>query len=221
MSQKQSQKQTQKTSADSGWLRRLIGVLVTVVTIAIVTLVVTWPSAGAWAEDGRVAGHMRPLPAELLAQPLKLDCGLTVMEWRGAVPNTDRAARLCRLATRNFLPFIASKGLEREHGRAFEWKAALLPDGTCYRCLNDERWRFSRRAARGNLTGYTSFTNRYSFLLADPSHGEFDVTLVHELFHAQSFFYGLFDRHADNDEDRVRIDERLAAEFTESLGLGR
>ncbi len=186
-----------------------------------IALALVWPATGAQAAGDRVRGHMKPLEVELLAEPIEFDCGLVINEWRGYPRDEAKIQRLCLLATEEFLPFLASKGLQPLHRRPFRWSAALLPGGACYRCLNDEQWRFSRRAAHGILTGYTSFTNRYSFLLGDTRHREFDVTLVHELFHAQSYFFGLFDRHADQDPERVRIDERLAVEFTESLGLGR
>jgi len=212
---------TRTTDPRSRWPRRLTATLFGVAVAALGCFALTWPPGGAQAAGGRVRGHMKPLSSELLSQPIELECGVLVHEWRGYPRDEAKIQNLCRLATDEFFPFVARKGLVPDHHRTFHWSAALLPNGECYRCLNDEQWRFAKRAARGNLTGYTSFTNRYSFLLGNTRHREFDVTLVHELFHAQSYYYGLFDRHADDDAERVRIDEQLAVEFTESLGLGR
>jgi hypothetical protein len=212
---------TKRSRRHDSWHRRLTAMLFAIALIGLAGLSLTWPPTGALAAGGRVRGHMKPLASEMLDRPIHLECGVTVNEWRGYPRDEGKIQRLCLLATDEFMPFVAGKGLKPTHNRPFQWSAALLPNGECYRCLNDETWRFARRAAHGNLTGYTSFTNRYSFLLGNTRHREFDVTWVHELFHAQSYYYGLFDRHADDDAERVRIDERLAVEFTESLGLGR
>jgi hypothetical protein len=212
---------TKTTNPLSIWPRRITAALFGVALVALAALALTWPPSGAQAAGGRVRGHMKPLVTELLSRPIELECGVIVNEWRGYPRDEAKIQRLCRLATEEFFPFIDRKGIRPDHRREFRWSAALLPNGECYRCLNDEQWRFAKRAAHGNLTGYTSFTNRYSFLLGNTRHREFDVTLVHELFHAQSYYYGLFDRHADDDDERVRLDEQLAVEFTESLGLGR
>lgn len=163
---------------------------------------------------------MLPMPDELLPTALRLRCGLVVREWRGSPPDPARLDRLCALATERFHPFLREVGLTAPHRRPFAWSASVLPPGRCARCLNDLSSRFAGRATSQTVTGYTSFTHRHSFFGARPE-AVHAVTVVHELFHAQSFHYGLFDQHASNDAERTRIDEGLARQYTAWLGLGR
>jgi hypothetical protein len=71
------------------------------------------------------------------------------------------------------------------------------------------------------VTGYTSFHFRYTFVMGDTNHENFDVSVVHELWHAMSWYYGIFQRHPGNESQRLIRDEKLAVGFTEWLGLGR
>ena len=169
--------------------------------------------------DHRVPGHMPPFPKEELASPIKLQCGATIHEWRGTTTDRAKAERLCSLALKNFVPYLKTQDLEPKHSAPFAWPIAMMPDGKCYRCMNDTKWRFIHRPYKGYVTGYTSYTQNWMFMLGSPSHKDFDVTMVHELFHAMSDYYGIVDGYPTNRQ--ISDNERMAVEFTLYLGLGR
>jgi hypothetical protein len=88
--------------------------------------------------------------------------------------------------------------------------------------LNDETYRFRYRFVKGiTVTGYTDRSEKYSFAISDTSDSEFKVTFVHEMFHAMSMFYGVYENHPGTLSDKSRADEILAQEFTVWLGYGR
>jgi hypothetical protein len=169
--------------------------------------------------DHRVVGHMPPFPKERLASPMHLKCGLTIHEWRGTNIDRARAEKICALAIKNFVPFLKTKGLKPDHDEPFEWPAALMPDGACYRCMNDVKYRFYVRPYKGYATGYTSYTQNWMFMVGNSKRGDFDVTLAHELFHAMSDHYGILDHYPT--QEQVEENEVLAVQFTQHLGLGR
>jgi hypothetical protein len=75
--------------------------------------------------------------------------------------------------------------------------------------MNDLKYRFIDRE-QVRMKGYTSFINKWTFM-DQTDDVEFDVTFVHEIFHAMSAFYGV----------KNRYEEESAKNFTESLGLGK
>jgi hypothetical protein len=171
--------------------------------------------------DQRVVGHMQPFSEERLSHPVQLRCGVTIYEWRGIGINRGHANKLCSLAVDNFVPYLKTKHLKPVHDNPFRWSMALIPDGRCYRCMNDVKWRFINRPIRVYVTGYTSFTQRWLFMLGNTNRRDFDVTMVHELFHAMSYYYGVLDQHPGSEYEQIARDERLAVGFTLWLGLGR
>lgn len=170
---------------------------------------------------------MTPLPSEELAQPIHLPCGLTLREWHGQ-SRPSRAAeaemeRLCVAAERHFVPFLRSRGLELplpDRG-AFRWSESLIPDGHCHRCLNDVQGRFAARFPHNELWGYTDLRRQWSFMISDVRSPMFRLVFTHELFHAMSMFYGLYESHSGSTWiEKSDVDEKLARAFTRSLGLG-
>ena len=171
--------------------------------------------------DFFVTGHVTPLPSEMLTIPIKLKCGITIYEWRGATPDIKKANAYCDLAKQNFLPFMAKYNYHPKHNRPFDFRMALMKPTKSYRNLNDTAYRFANRKSLGNLWGYTDQDHHYTFVLSDHNHPQFKVTFVHELFHSLSMHYGFFDAHANTRWKREQKDEYFAQEFTMSLGLGR
>jgi hypothetical protein len=188
--------------------------------LAVIILVLTLISTSLVAENRRV-GHMKPYASETLAQPMRLGCGVTVFEWRGGGIDRAKVESLCLLATSNFDDFLAKVGIRKLHDKRFDWSLSLSPWGNCYRCINDLEWRFRYRAARFWVTGYTSFNFRYTFMMGNTGHPNFNVTVAHELFHAMSYYYGVFEQHRGNRAQKIIADEKLAVGFTKWLGLGR
>jgi hypothetical protein len=189
------------------WIRSLVFALSIALTAA--------------ADDARREGHMTPLPSERLSDPITMSCGVTIYEWRGGNTDRDRVEKLCSLATDYFFPYLKMNGIEPVHQNEFRWSMALLPQGYCYRCMNDTRYRFKGRPVNGFLSGYTSFTRRWIFMVGSNNHPDFNVTMVHELFHSMSEYYGVFANHPGSEQEKVNRDEELAEGFTEWLGLGR
>ncbi len=171
--------------------------------------------------DRKIVGHSTPLQNEFLENPVALDCGVTVQEVRGSLPQSYRLLnRMCTLAYSNFFKFVEAKGLRVNHHNSFKWNVSFLPEGTCYRCLNDEQYRFSNRFISGAVIGYTSRNDRYAFI-TNIYDNEFDVTFVHEMFHSMSMYYGVYDNHPGSWTNKTKADEKLASEFTEWLGYGK
>ena len=170
--------------------------------------------------DQRIVGHMTPFPEEMLSNPVTLDCGLTVQEARGISPNYPRLNSLCTHAYSNFFKFIEAKGLETRHREPFKWNASFLPEASCYRCLNDEGYRFKYRYVHGRLIGYTDKNEQYAFM-SSVRDRQFKTTFVHELFHSMSMYYGVYDNHPGGWAAKTAADEVLAQDFTEWLGYGR
>jgi hypothetical protein len=171
--------------------------------------------------DQRIVGHMQPFQEERLDTPMTLNCGVTIYEWRGSGINRAHAEKLCQLAVDNFIPYLKTKRMEPAHDQPFRWSMALMPDGRCYRCMNDVQWRFAYRPVKQYVTGYTSFNQRWLYMFGNTGHREFDVTMVHELWHAQSYYYGIINQYPGDDDAKVARDERMAVGFTMWLGLGR
>lgn len=173
------------------------------------------------AQEKKVYGHPLPLPTEQLKQPIKLNCGMTIKEWNRNKINIEHTEELCSLAHSEFFPFLEKKGIKIKNSAPFNWNISFLPNTTAYRGLNDMQYRFAYRSVRFLVWGYTDRDWSWTFSVDDSEHQEFDVTFVHETFHAMSMWYGVFDSHGKTFNERAIADEKLACEFTESLGFGR
>lgn len=174
--------------------------------------------------DEDTAGPMTPLPSELLAHPIRLtgSCsGVTITEWRGT--QSKKAIKLmdvlCRGAIVAFPGFARDQGLKPDRVGRLSWNVALLPDGHCYRCLNDRKQRFAARSLLGDLWGYTNRDDRYIYITneifdADGRPNQIWVkSFVHELAHAMSMHLGIYERHSSTEWRRAEI-EKCATKFT-------
>jgi hypothetical protein len=175
--------------------------------------------------DSKVIGYMEPLPKDVLRVPIHLygKCSNVVInELNGnfTADNIYSLSKLCNIATDNFAKFLSQQGIEVDDSPKFEWKISVLKDGNCYRCINDTRYRFRDRFIKDDVWAYTSKTYERTFVLNDLSIYGYDTFFVHEMFHALSIYYSVFDGHADRDDKRAKEDERLARKFTRWLGMG-
>lgn len=187
-------------------------------------------SSGAAADD-KAAGHLHPLPQELLADPVELNCGSVIDEWRGSKIEQERVNALCTLAADAFHGFALREGYEIPIGYQFSYRLSFLPSGTGYRNLHDTTWRFNHRSGSDGRTGFTLLNDKRAFILSDTEDPDFEVTVVHELFHAMSFESGFVYSHRPSPERdiprrrtlrwKLHKNELLAREFTDMLGLGR
>ena len=152
----------------------------------------------------KTPGHMEPFPEDKLSKPIYLTdrcSNVSIEEWSNkSKPDIKKLSKLCNVAVNNF----------EKQGKLFRWQLSFLPDGYCYRCLNDIEYRFIERSSRHYIDAYTTQTYRYSFLPNDLKNKKFDLYFIHELYHALSMFYGIYDK--DNEEK--------AWAFTRNLGLG-
>jgi hypothetical protein len=173
--------------------------------------------------DHRLVGHMAPLPEELLAAPIPLACGAVIRELRGGnIINLEVLNRLCSEVSSSFLPFLEAQGLSSHASTPFAWDLSFLPSGNCYRCLNDEHYRFRHRVVLDReLIGYTDVSERTIFLTSDAWDAEFRLVFAHELFHAFSIHHRLFADRSGTWQERYVAEEALAGDFTQWLGYGR
>jgi len=170
-----------------------------------------------------MVGHMAPLPEELLKEPIVLACGAVIREIRGGNSiNLDVLNRVCSEVTSSFLSFLEAQGIHTQATEPFTWNLSFLPSGDCYRCLNDERYRFRIRVVLDrDLIGYTDAAERTIFLTSDAWDAAFRLVFVHELFHALSIHYRLLADRPGTWQERYVAEEALAGDFTEWLGYGR
>lgn len=140
--------------------------------------------------------EMLPLPSEVLNTPIHLACGATLVESNG-YEDFEHVDELCSFTKEKFEEFFKLKDSRLTFG------ISLIPVGSKYRELNDLSFRFSSRQIKDQLIGYTSKTRHHVFSASNVGEN-FDVTLVHELFHALSMDNGVYD--IDN--------EVLAEKFT-------
>jgi hypothetical protein len=166
-----------------------------------------------------VVGHPTPFPNELLENPVILDCGAVIQEVQ-AGQDYALLNSMCTHVYSNFFNYIEAKRLRVEHKKPFNWNLSFLSEDTCYRCLNDEEYRFNNRFISGRVIGYTSRNDRYAFM-SSKRDSEFNTTFVHELFHSMSMYYGVYDNHPGTWAQKTIADEYLAVEFTEWLGYGK
>lgn len=167
------------------------------------------------------AQEMLPTTTEVLQHPIKLNCGVTIIEnlevnnSRKELSQQDITTlnTICNRVILYYKDFISSRqmGIVLDTG-SFSWKASLLPDTSHPRCLNDNNGRFKYRViAEGNVAvdGYTDKNIRHTFSLSNRNSKFFKTVFAHEVFHALNIFYNISDTESD------------AEDFTEQLGYGR
>lgn|GEM_PF-3223162 len=189
--------------------------------------------------------QMRPLPSELLAEPIDLpECpGIRIIEWRvtaGHTASTRPSAaairiidRVCDAARRGFDDFVTRQGIPTTRRSPLHADVCLLPadarSGEDYRNLNDVTWRFRSRtfahegSALPRVWGYHQRSTQTVYVRNDvfnedgtPNRG-FETVFAHEMFHALSYGSGLYERHAG---DKDAEEEAMARRFTRGLGIG-
>jgi hypothetical protein len=167
------------------------------------------------------AQEMVPTYTEVLQNPIKLNCGVTIVE--NFEPDNSKKElskqdivilnTVCDKVLLHYKGFILSRQIGIVLSTdSFSWKASLLPDTSNPRCLNDINGRFkSRVIAEGNVAvdGYTDKNIRYSFSTSNRKSRFFKTVFAHEIFHALNIFYNISDTELD------------AEDFTEQLGYGR
>jgi hypothetical protein len=182
-------------------------------------------------------GHIRPLPEELLEQPVTLSCGVTIIEnaerFNGKIvhreiSDQDREVlnKVCNNVVSHYNSFAVAHHMgEPQAIGSFHWNVSLLPVARNYRCLNDTKFRFYARAIKeGNIPidGYTdsdlwlndhyglsfSTSDRHSRSITAPEN--FKTVFAHEIFHAMSWFFSMSNNT-----------EKTAEDFTAQLGYGR
>ena len=157
--------------------------------------------------DSKIHGHMKPLDSERLKHPMRLDCGATVYEWRGSTPDKARVNKLCTLAVNNFYSFIKEQGDYNIRNGRFNYAVSIIPIGKEYRSLNDRKYRFDVRVVNYPVTGYTVLEEKTLFNMASTNRSDFNVSFVHELFHALSHHHEVFYQHPDPSYNkRLRIE---------------
>ena len=177
--------------------------------------------------------EMPPEPEELLNSPISLDdiCSeVKIVEWRdsgaiGSKPTTQNIARLksyCKETMDAFAGFVIGRGYKiTKHGK-LHTSVCLLPDTTSPRDLNDTYYRFSTRDKsydeHGHVYEILGYFQRYynHVYVINTVPTRYKVVFMHELFHAASYYYGIYAQHTQPSQE-----ELLAQDFTASLGYGR
>jgi hypothetical protein len=160
----------------------------------------------------KVASHADPFPDEMLDTAIKLNCPISITEWRGSEINKNVIAdmsEICRVSFELFPLFMESKGYKIIDSSTV-FKASMIPDNWNYRSLNDTEFRFHTRVTK-EVYGYTFYRARYIFITSDYNLDRFYEVWAHELFHAMSYIYQTFEQHSGN---KLATDEKLAREFS-------
>jgi hypothetical protein len=188
-------------------------------------------------------GKMRPMQHERLSDPVSLSKScedVQIIEWKptpGHVKHTKitkKATKVvdkaCNRVVDNFYSFVRSKGY-KPRVIDFDTSLSFLPAdlrrrGEDPRNLNDITYRFVHRSDQDPLWGFYQRRYDWAYITNDvlkdngKVNKDFTLVVVHELFHAMSYSTGVFHQHRPA-SNRERIEEEMAEQFTEHLGLGR
>jgi hypothetical protein len=186
------------------------------------TLIVLFTASHSFAQTRSIF----PLPHEVLDSPIVLECGLIIREFSGNKLDKRTINRLnkhCNIAHKYFFLY---NHMEKPYD--FSWNISFIPEGTCHRCLNDRKDRFKDIFIKNNnIIGYTDLKAKYIFMYSKTDR-YWDLTFVHELFHAMSMYYDIYDNYPCNQASpqekytcKTEYDEYHAQQFTEILGYGR
>lgn len=173
--------------------------------------IILFSSSICFADEYKAIGHIEPFPEEYLygtVSSINLTgyCSqVSIKEWQEPRQDFPKAIsdldRFCNLAVLKF-------GFNYE--KPFVWNLSFLKQGSCYRCLNDTKYRFIGRKNQNYVDSYTSQTFEYTFLPNIVDGPKFKLYYMHELYHALSMSRGMYGK--DNEEK--------ARAFTKKLGLG-
>jgi len=211
----------------------------------LILIIIGFFSAAAVAGDyGR--GQQEPLPREMLPQPIALNGAckeIKIIEWRptqGHINSTKLTKKAvsvvnstCNVAVQSFYSFISLKGKYTiSKSTIFDTSLSFMPadmsrDGNKPRNLNDLRYRFAYRSDQNILWGWFQRDSDWAYIRNDVLKDDektinetFVKVTAHELFHAMSYASGVFHQHKPKPK-KDAIEEAMAQEFTEYLGLGK
>ncbi len=143
---------------------------------------------------------------------------------------------ICQTVLAKFPVFVIKKGYQINTDFVFTQNISLIPgtrkyNGFGYRNLNDVKYRFLNRSKEYDefgevypIWGYFHRDASYIYIRNDVLNEDMTVNLkfktvfAHELFHALSYQYDIYNQHRGNKD---QVDEELSQKFTEYLGLGR
>lgn len=176
-------------------------------------------------------GIMSPLVSERLDNPIYLNnyCNnVSIIEWRGTEStkeSIDNIRKICNLAVSKFEVFIKNQKGYEIRGKIvdFETNLCLMPLNSFPRNLNDMKYRFAERPGKFAVWGYfhrspNNIYIRNDVILNGKNNRNFEVVLAHELFHALSYKYKIYEQHPGNKD---QVEEFMAQKFTLFLGLGK
>ena len=209
---------------------------------AIAVLVCVLFASNVSADNPYTPGPMVPRAIERLSAPIKLNdlCAeITVVEWRptpGLENSTSKSEKsikilnqICNLSVRFFPQFINKYYDFSDRVENFSQSLCLMPAdvnqyGQDVRNLNDISYRFVNRTKAYDedgipypIWGYHQRSMSHIYIRNDVPNAEFKTVFAHELFHAMSYQYGIYNQH---EGDKDEADEKLARKFTRYLGLG-
>lgn len=214
----------------------------------LILILIGFFSASAVA-GGYGKGQQRPMNYEKLDSPIALkdSCKkIRIIEWRptsGHINSTKLTKKsvnivnsICNVAVKSFYSFIDSKGKYKisksTRDKAFDTSLSFMPanmnrGGNKPRNLNDLKYRFAYRSDQSALWGWHQQSADWVYIRNDVLKDDnktinkmFVVVTAHELFHAMSYESGVYQQHTPASK-RHAIEEEMAQEFTEYLGLGR
>ena len=175
--------------------------------------------------------QMTPMKSEKLSNPIALSgvCSeVNIVEWRGNAPitkqNIKHLKRYCKDAMNNFPKFVKSRGYKLKKSGKLHTSVCLMSVNSSPRNLNDADYRFSSRTMTydedGNVNPIWGYYQRYTnhIYLRSSVVNYHKVVFVHEMFHAASYYYGIYNQHKGNKDLK---EENLAQEFTAYIGYGR
>lgn len=185
--------------------------------------------------DANSSRLMTPLPEEKLEQSIFLSgkCAhVEIVEWRGSRQDSVLLDAICQEVLDKFPLFIKEKtNFKLSRTELFSQSLSVIPFNSKFRNLNDTEFRFSARSgieydedgAVMPILGYhqrsTSFIYVYNVVKIDGKlNPQFRTVFAHELFHALSFQWGIFQQHSG---DKNIKEEEMAQEFTNWLGYGK
>lgn len=192
--------------------------------------------------SGAQVGPMTPLYSEELPTSLGFsqECQqVSIVEWRtdgsdqtSAQPSVIiQLDQVCQTVVKNFAKFIATQKEYQLSSKIdnFHQFLSILPINSKPRNLNDSESRFANRSKSLDengevipVLGYhqraASFVYLYNLIIIEGQlDAQFRTVLAHELFHALSYQFGIYQQHSENKDQK---EEEMAVKFTIWLGWG-
>jgi hypothetical protein len=142
-----------------------------------------------------------------------LDCGITITESFGknAPKSKEDLVDLDRACSKAY-----SKLFKPGDGPKFSsvWKVSFVSRNDLKQFsvfVQDNIFTNPRCHGKDNLYGYTNKYKKHVWSMSNTKSDQFEITFIHELFHAARMFYGKFD------ENNINNEEILAENFARSI----